>query len=520
MQQAWDGQEQWLIAILDTIDEGIHAVDAKGHTIFYNRAAARLDGLSPADVIGKHVLDAFPSLAVDTSTLLQVLKTGKAIHNQAQVYTNYLGVKVHTVNTTLPILSAGNVVGALEVAKDLTQVRRLAEQVLALQAQVADDRRRTAGFGMTSRRVKPAAEHSTALYRFAHILTEDPRMQQLLQRAQRAAETMSPILVFGETGTGKELLVQAIHNEGPRRQAPFLALNCAALPGSLLEGILFGTVRGSFTGAEDRPGLFELADEGTLFLDEIQSMPLELQAKLLRVLQEGELMRVGDTRVRRVKVRVVAAMNVLPETAVERGMLRADLYYRVNVVRLDIPPLRERRGDVRMLVRHFLDKWNQQLGTAVEGLTPAAWQLLEAYPWPGNVRELENAIEAALNLVPSGWLDADALPGPIRDFALRRHLQPVTLAAEADTAARAPVPEAMSEAEWVLALERAGMSRFWQGLWSTPPVDVSWRGMQAVFERMVLQRALAGASGNVKAAAERLGIPRQTLQYRLKQLGV
>lgn len=201
-------------------------------------------------------------------------------------------------------------------------------------------------------------------------------------------------------------------------------------------------------------------------------------------------------------------------------MLRADLYYRVNVVRLDIPPLRERRGDVRMLVRHFLDKWNQQLGTAVEGLTPAAWQLLEAYPWPGNVRELENAIEAALNLVPSGWLDADALPGPIRDFALRRHLQPVTLAAEADTAARAPVPEAMSEAEWVLALERAGMSRFWQGLWSTPPVDVSWRGMQAVFERMVLQRALAGASGNVKAAAERLGIPRQTLQYRLKQLGV
>jgi arginine utilization regulatory protein len=506
-------QQEWLLNILDTIDEGIHAVDVNGVTIFYNAAAGKLDGLSPSDVIGKHVLSVFPSLENETSTLLQVLKTGKAIYNRPQTYTNFLGVKVHTVNTTLPIVSGGKVVGALEVAKDLTQVRKLSEQVLDLQAQVVGGRKRGANRA-------PHPVPATAVYRFSHLLTEDARMLDVKQRAQRAARTSSPILVYGETGTGKELLVQAIHNESPRQDLPFLALNCAALPESLLEGILFGTVRGSFTGAEDRPGLFELADQGTLFLDEIQSMPLELQAKLLRVLQEGELMRVGDTRVRRVNVRVIAAMNVLPETAVREGRLRQDLYYRINVVRLDIPPLRERKGDLQLLTRHFIDKWNKQFHTRVSGVTQEVADLFAAYPWPGNVRELENAIEAALNMVQEGLIDVDSLPNHLRDWQHKQNQENGSHRAENSAQSSAASRSETPYLEWADVLVTEGMNEFWSALQRGSPPPLPWRHLQDAFERMVLQRALLANGGNVKAAAARLGLPRQTLQYRMKQLGL
>jgi arginine utilization regulatory protein len=508
-----DAEQDWLIHILDTIDEGIHAVDVDGVTIFYNAAAGRMDGLAPSDVIGKHVLAAFPSLENETSTLLQVLKTGRAIHDQPQIYTNYLGVKVHTVNTTLPIVSGGKVVGALEVAKDLTQVRRLTEQVLELQAQVVGDRRK----GQLQRKHRGP---SNAVYRFSHVLTQDARMMQLKQRAERAAKTSSPILVYGETGTGKELLVQAIHHESPRHSAPFMALNCAALPGTLLEGILFGTVRGSFTGAEDRPGLFELADEGTLFLDEIQSMPMELQAKLLRVLQEGELMRVGDTRIRRVNVRVIAAMNVAPEAAVQAGQLRQDLYFRINVVRFDIPPLRERTGDIRFLTEHFIDKWNKQFGTHVTGVTAEVRKLFQQYPWPGNVRELENAIEAALNMIHSGLIDVDALPGHLRNWLQKQQGQSDARRAENSAGSHHPSSSHPTYLEWADILVTEGMNEFWQSLGSGLDPGVPWRGLQVAFERMVLQRTLSALGGNVKAAAKHLGMPRQTLQYRIKQLGL
>ncbi|SFU63388.1 sigma-54 interaction domain-containing protein [Alicyclobacillus macrosporangiidus] len=557
---------EWLLHILETIDEGIHAVDRDGITILYNRAAGRLDGLAPEDVLGKHVLEAFPSLGHDTSTLLQVLETGRAIRNRAQTYTNYLGFKVHTVNTTLPIVSGGEVVGALEIAKDLTQVKRLSEQVLDLQAQVASGHRRAvtrgAGRDPGSRapggagRAGDAGERpGGAVYQFSHFISQDPRVADIKRRAQRAATTTSPVLVYGETGTGKELLVQAIHNAGPRRGSPFLALNCAALPAPLLEGILFGTVRGSFTGAEDRPGLFELADGGTLFLDEIQSMPLELQAKLLRALQEGEFMRVGDTRVRHVQVRVMAAMNRWPEQEVAEGRLREDLFYRINVVRLDLPPLRDRRGDLPLLVAHFVEKWNGRFGTQVTGVTAEVSRRFAEYPWPGNVRELENAIEAAMNLVTSGDIPMDALPAhlrewcggqragvgertkpgiglspragtaaEVRDEAVRDAGAPDARGLDAGVRATPRVPQDAGQGErpdtnWVSSLREAGMDGLWARL-DGGTGALAWPAIQAAFERIVLQRALARSGGNVKLAAQRLGIPRQTLQYRLRQLGL
>lgn len=539
---------QWsregLVEILDTIDEGIHAVDLTGKTAVYNRAAGRLDGLRPEDVVGKHVLEAFPSLEHSTSTLLQVLKTGQPIYNQPQTYTNYHGVKVHTVNTTLPILSDSRLVGALEIAKDLTQVKRLSEQVLELQAQVAE--------GSGRHRRKGGSEEGTthpsgAVYLFSHILTNTQALNEIKERAARVAQTNSPVLVYGETGTGKELLVQAIHNASPRRTSPFLALNCAALPASLLEGLLFGTVRGSFTGAENRAGLFELADGGTLFLDEIQSMPLELQAKLLRVLQEGELMRVGDVRMRRVDVRVMAAMNELPESAMQQGKLRPDLFYRINVVRFDLPALRDRIEDLPLLTAHLIGKWSSRFGTHVTGVDSAVSELFRVYPWPGNVREMENAIEASMNVVSEGDIPFDALPGHLRDYARKVGLgvghggdgvggvgRPgsglgIGSVGSAENSAHVngigEQPEtgrAQSSApDWSNQLMAIGMGEFWTTLsQGTTPTEPSWRALQLGIERVVIQQALDCASGNILRAAKLLQMPRQTLQYRLKQLGL
>jgi arginine utilization regulatory protein len=517
--------EQWLEAIFNTIDEGIHAVDLTGTTIVYNDAAGRLDGLAPSDVLGKHILSVFPSLGEETSTLLKVLHTGRPIYNRAQTYTNFLGVKVHTVNTTLPIVSEGRVVGAVEIAKDLTQVKHLSEQLIDLQAQVISNK--------SKRKPGTEPERMTAVYDFSHIVTHDRQMQELKRRAQLVAGTSSPILVYGETGTGKELLVQSIHNASQRYHHPFLALNCAALPSSLLEGILFGTVRGSFTGAEDRPGLFELADEGTLFLDEIQSMPLDVQSKLLRVLQEGEVMRVGDTRVRQLNVRVIAAMNQPPETAVERGLLRQDLYYRINVVRFDIPPLRDRQNDILLLADHFIRKLNLKLGRAVRGVSPAVRDLFLHYPWPGNVRELQNAIEAALNVVSTGDIEVDALPAAIRDWGRRASdvTPPQASQGTAENLAESRLDRGRAgivanggtesaAPEWAHALESAGMSTFWDAISSRTGDAAKWKYIQSAFERIVLQKALSSTGHNVKLTADMLGIPRQTLQYRIRQLGL
>jgi arginine utilization regulatory protein len=522
-----DGNAQWLPYVLDTMDEGIHVVDKQGVTMVYNRAASRLDGVPSADVLGRHVLSVFPSLGQETSTLLQVLKSGKSIHNQPQTYTNFKGKQVHTINTTLPIYSGQSLIGALEIAKDMTQVKHLSDLVMSLQEQVVGAKQRN-----TQR--KKDEKPTSSKYTFADFLTADAEMKAILQRAERVARTTSPILVYGETGTGKELLVQSIHHASPRSQSPFLAVNCAALPTSLLEGILFGTVRGSFTGAEDRAGFFELATEGTLFLDEVQSLPLDLQAKLLRVLQEGEFYRVGDTKLRNSSARVIAAMNVLPEDAVDQGLMRKDLYYRLNVVRFDLVPLRQRKEDIVLLTDALIRKWNQKLGTAVTGLEPSILTQWIDYPWPGNVRELENAIEAALNLLDAGEIPLAALPARVRlnspshSSTLSAPAAPTRdaeLSAYADLLA--PVVSRPSSAvlypPWATVLLSEGMDEFWAAI--EDKVDSSenvptFSVLMDTFERTILAHTLSTHQGNVKKSAESLHIPRQTLQYRIKQLGL
>ena len=268
-------------------------------------------------------------------------------------------------------------------------------------------------------RVRETVETAKGCYDFGRVVTVDPAMRHMLEIARRAAESEhTTILIQGESGTGKGVLAKAVHYASPRSAGPLLELNCASLPDTLLESELFGFEPGAFTDARRRKeGLLERAHGGTLFLDEIGNMSASVQAKLLRVLEEGTFMRLGGTRLIKVDVRVIAATNAHLKDAVTAGKFREDLYYRLNVVPLYIPPLRERKEDILPLALELLQFFNRELHKNFTGFTPAAGHLLRSYSWPGNIRELKNAIERAMILAPEGDIDAASLPEEIRDHA-------------------------------------------------------------------------------------------------------
>lgn len=465
-----------LRALVANIGEGVHVVDRRGVTVLYNPQSGHSDGLEPDEVIGRHLLEVFPSLTGATSTILKVLVTGQPILNQQQTFTNYKGDRITTINSTWPIHEGSQLVGAIEVSTDVTRVRELSEQVVDLQAELLLKRRRRGG------------ARSEARYTMKDLIGDHPTLGAVKDQALRAARGNAPVLVYGETGTGKELLIHAIHEASPRSSGPFIAQNCAALPEGLLEGILFGTLKGGFTGAEDRPGLFELAHGGTLYLDEINSMHLDLQAKLLRVLQDGRVRRVGDPRERPVDVRVLTSTNQDPLEAMEQRRLRQDLYYRLNVVYLELPPLRERKSDIPELATHFLHKHRGALGARVSRLSPAVEQFFVTYQWPGNVRELEHAIAAGLHMAQSEMLTLPDLPV---------HLQRAAATPGEENSVRAP-----------------------DGLYPLPINPRELRGAMAAAEREAVRAALQQCGWNLSRAARVLGIPRQTLQYRIKILQI
>lgn len=468
--------EAALQALLHVMDEGIHIVDRDGVTIYYNEQAGRNDGLVPDEVIGRHLLEVFPSLSAETSTLLKVLQTGRPVQEQPQTFANYKGNRITTLNASWPIFEDGRLVGAVEVAKDFTRVRELSEQVVDLQAELLGKRRRRGAAGESR-------------YTLEDLIGEHQAIQAVKEQVRRAARSSSAVLLYGETGTGKEIVVHAIHQASERRQKPLVAQNCAAMPEGLLESLLFGTVKGAFTGAEDRPGLFELADGGTLYLDEINSMNRELQAKLLRVLQDGKIRRVGEAVERTVDVRVIASANEDPARLVADGRMRQDLYYRLNVVYIELPPLRERGGDIPLLVEHFLARH----GAPEMQLDGELLAFFERHSWPGNVRELEHALEAALQMAAGPELTVADLPLHLQRIATGKTVGAGVLRRERPTLQPADVEEG-------------------QGL--------LLRSAVKDLEREAIQQALTAAKGNLSQAAAILGLPRQTLQYRVKKLGL
>ncbi|SDW18696.1 sigma-54-dependent Fis family transcriptional regulator [Paenibacillus sp. CF384] len=454
--------------ILNTIDVGVHFIDQEGNTVFYNDKMAEIDGLDREQVLGKNILHLYPSLTQETSTLEKVLQTGQQLPAHIQTYFNVTGKRIMTINSTYPLYDNGQLIGALEVAKDITSIVQLHDQILDLRHQLYQAKQ------------KENKHKGTARYEFSDLIGRSKAFQDALTLAKKTSRTVSPVMICGPTGTGKELFAQSIHNAGARRNRPFVAQNCAAVPADLLEGIMFGTARGAFTGAVDRAGLFEQASGGTLFLDELSSLDVYLQAKLLRVLQDGMVRRIGGTHEQQADVRIITAMNMDPAQALEEGLLRYDLFYRLSVVKIELPPLQQREADIPLLVNHFIEKLNPVFGLHIRNLSPDALRRLTAYSWPGNVRELGHAIESAYNMVE---IDEETIE--------ERHLPRGLLvdreaAAEVDSGSgNDRLPERMKQ-----------------------------------LEREAIALAFQKNGYNVSQTANELGMKRQALQYKLNRYGI
>lgn len=371
--------------ILESISDGVFTVDKEWKITSFNRAAEHITGVRRENAIGQNCFEVFKSDMCEADCPLRTtMKTGKQVIDRAGFCLTAKGKRIPiSVSTALLVDSDGTVLGGAETFRDLSELEKLRREL---------DGKNNA-FGITSK---------------------SPSMEKIRAMLPAVSDSSATVLIRGETGTGKEVLARAIHTMSPRADKPFVAVNCAALPENLLESELFGYKKGAFTGADrDKPGRFALAEGGTLFLDEIGELTPALQVKLLRVLQEHEYEPLGGTRPVKIDVRILCATNRDLAQMMETGDFRQDLYYRVNVIAIDLPPLRQRREDIAELAEYFLESGNARSGKKLRGFTSAVLRAFLRYNWPGNIRELENIVERGVVLTQEGIIDLDVLPAEI-----------------------------------------------------------------------------------------------------------
>lgn len=431
-------------AILESISDGVFTVDSQWRITSFNRAAEEITGVPRLEAIGQFCSEVFrSSMCGPDCPLKKTLLSGKPAIGVSGYIIDAAGSQIPISISTAVLRDAdGKVIGGAETFRDLSEVEALRQELKG---------RSTVG----------------------DLVSRSPLMQRVFEVLPAIAASPSTVLVLGETGTGKEVMARTIHSLSPRKEGPFVAVNCGALPDTLLESELFGYKKGAFTGAQqDKPGRFALARGGTIFLDEIGEISPALQVRLLRVLQERSYEPLGATRSENADVRVIVATNKDLAALVKQGRFREDLYYRVNVVRLELPPLRRRKEDIPLLAEQFIAYFNRLQQRKIQGLTTDATSLLMAYHWPGNIRELENSIERAFILCHNGLIDMSHLPSELTG-------QHAGFVAESDLrSARAAL-----DAQTILtALERNGFNRL--------------------------------------AAAKELGIHKTTLFRRMKKLGL
>ena len=399
-----EAYNEMLTFSVNHISEALVLSDSESRLWLLNDAAVRMDSLVNEDIHGATVEETYRMRGDEDLKIPRVLREKKPMLNHRQHYTTRFGKDVDSMSSTFPIIKNGQTLGAVNILEDWSNVEELQNQVLMLQGKLAD-------VNVEDRRKKKKSTLG-AEYTFEDVIHVSPAMKKIIDECKNASKSDSSVMIYGETGTGKELIAQSIHNASARADGPFLAINCAAIPESLLESMLFGTVKGAYTGAENKEGLFEFADGGTLLLDEINSMQVTLQAKLLRVLQDGMVRRVGGTTETHVDVRVLSNINIPPYEAIAQNKLRQDLFYRLGVVTINLPPLRERREDILLLSKHFMMRCNEKLHKMLTDLDKDTLSLFQSYAWPGNVRELQHAIEHAMNVLPAEecCIRTDALP--------------------------------------------------------------------------------------------------------------
>ena len=371
--------------------DGLVVVNKNGIIEYYITYRPDINNLRDQDVIGKHILEVYPDLTEETSSCLKAMKEGKPIFNQRQKLTTHKGYTFYAENTTMPIVYNGEIIGAVDVSRYLKSDAQ--RQNITISAKENTQKR-----------------EKDSLYSIDDIITNDPSMLEIKDKILKISKTESSVLIYGETGTGKELVAQAIHRHSIRCDMPFVSLNCASIPSTLLESSLFGTVKGSYTGAENTKGLFEMAQGGTLFLDEVNSMDISVQAKILKAIEEKKIRKVGGLNYININVRIVTAVNEMPWKSIKEGRLREDLFYRLSVVQINIPALSDRKNDIKVLTGYFIDMFNRQMSRRIIGINEEVEEIFNKYSWPGNVRELKNVIEGAFNLTSYNIIETRDLP--------------------------------------------------------------------------------------------------------------
>ncbi|SFF97204.1 PAS domain S-box-containing protein [Desulfotomaculum arcticum] len=438
-----------LESIFNYTQEGYISINSDGYVNFTNRAMADLLKKTPGEMINRHITDILPETKVH---FLQI--DGQSQHNEIIKYNN-----TNLLLSCYPVLNNGKIQGTVGrvIFRDL--------QTLASMA-------------IKDKQAKPVKQDEQARYTLDDIIGVSQVVNRQKEIMRKVARGPSTILITGESGTGKELFAHAVHTLSPRAKGPFIKVNCAAIPENLLESELFGYREGAFTGSRKggQAGKFELAHRGTIFLDEIGDMPLSMQAKVLRVLQDKEIERLGDAKTQKVDVRIIAATNRKLEELITEGKFRRDLYYRLNVVNIQIPPLRERLEDIPGLVNHFITKFNRDFTLKINSVSQKVLDLFERYNWPGNVRELENIIERAFNLVEYEKIELSHMPTYIIEQAENNVKKP-----------------------------------------KVSSVDKTLPTLLETVERDALIDALASTGGNKLQSAKLLGISRAWLYKKIKQ---
>lgn len=437
--------KETLANILELSSDGIVAVNRDYVITMANQAYASFFNKKVEDIVGMPVKKLY-----DNAIFPLAMETGEPEYGYIA---NLNGHEI--IANRMPIRKDGEIVGAIGtvVFKNISDLYALSEKIRNLRSQLdfyRDELERV---------------HRTR-FTFSQIIGENPAFLALKETTRRVAHSQSTVLIRGESGTGKELFAHALHTESNRSRGPFIKVNCAAVPDNLLESELFGYCEGAFTGAKKggQIGKFELAHKGIIFLDEIGDMSLQMQAKLLRVLQEKEIERLGDSRPRRVDVRVIAATNRNLEEMIAKNEFREDLYYRINVVTLTIPPLRERIEDLNILLRYFIERFNGQFGQRVDEVDPEVMAIFQGYRWPGNVRELENVVERAFNLLEGSKIEKKHLPLYLQKFQKNRRISSGNLLHLVEEVEREAIVDALSScggnklrAASMLGISRAGL---------------------------------------------------------------
>jgi PAS domain S-box-containing protein len=441
--------------ILESISDGVFTIDNDWRITSFNRAAELITGISRDDAIGLRCSEIFKSnMCEDRCPLAETFSTGKTVINQSGYIVNLKGKKVPvSVSTALLKDSDGKVIGGAETFRDLSEL----EQLRKLRARE----------------------------RFGNIVSNSEAMRKILQMVPAVAQSDSTILILGESGTGKEVLARTIHGCSSRKQGPFIAVNCGALPDTLLESELFGYRKGAFTGADrDKPGRFALANGGTLFLDEIGDISQTMQVKLLRVLQERQYEPLGSRGTEKTDARIICATNRDLEKLVAEGRFRQDLYYRIHIIAMTIPPLRDRKEDIPLLADQFLNRFAMLNNKAMEGFSPEVYARFYTYGWPGNIRELENAVERAVVLCQGDRITLDDIPWEITSVENGPAQRFVSLGTDRDSS-------------------EAGL-----------------RDVRSEAERAAILAALERNGGKVSKVAKELGMHRATLYRKMHALGI